>query len=133
MTEPDLAANAQADGSDIRFTAADGSTPLDHEIERFDSGSGALDAWVRLPNLASSSATTVYLYYGAPDAPDQSDVRSTWPTDAEAVWHLSTDPGGSAPRIDDATTQNHDGLSRGSMTGADLVPGIVADAVGALG
>ena len=129
LTQPDMAANAQTDGSDIRFTAADGSTPLDHEIERWDAGAGALDAWVRIPTLDSTTATTIYLYYGAADAPAQEEVRGTWSTDFEGVWHLADDPDGSAPQADDSTTRNHDGLSRGSMTSGDLVTGLLGDAV----
>lgn len=129
ISNADLAANAQADGSDIRFTAADGSTPLAHEIEAFDAGTGALDAWVRIPTLASASSTTIYLYYGASDAPAQDDVRQTWSTDFESAWHLARNPAGTAPQADDSTVRNHDGLSRGSMAAGDLVAGLVGDAV----
>lgn len=129
FTSPDLAANAQVDGSDIRFTAADGTTPLDHEIERWVPGTGELGAWVRVPTVASASATTFYVHYGAANAPDQQAVRSTWPGDVEAAWHLARDPAGSAPHVDDSTTGRHDGLSLGSMTSGDLVSGLVADAV----
>lgn len=129
VTSADLAANAQADGSDIRFTASDGTTPLAHEIERFDPGTGSVTAWVRVPTVSSGSATTVYLYFGAADAPDQQAIRDAWPSAATAAWHLHRDPAGPAPHLDDSTANNHDGLSSGSMTGGDLVTGLVGRAV----
>ena len=125
----DLGANAQPDGSDIRFTASDGVTPLPHEIESWDPGTGSVDAWVTVPVLPSGSATTIYLYYGAADAPSQHDVRSTWPDVFEGAWHLHRDPAGSAPQLDDSTLNNHDGLSRGSMVTGDLVPGLIGGAL----
>ncbi len=129
ITEPDLAAGAQPDGSDLRFVAADGVTPLPHEIERWDSATGALTAWVRIPVLSSVAPTSLYLVYSAADAPAQSDVRSTWSSDHEAAWHLSRSPADDAPQLDDATVANHDGVSRGGMTPAALVGGVVGDAL----
>jgi len=121
LTSADLGAKAQSDGADIRFTAADGITPLPHEIETYDPGTGALTAWVLVPTLSSVSDTTVYLYYGPSDAPDQQQVRQVWPDQILAAWHLAADPSGSAPQLDDSTVTNHDGLSVGAMTTADLV------------
>ena len=129
VTDAALAAQAQADGSDIRFVAADGTTPLDHEIERFDSGSGSLQAWVRVPLLSSSTDTTVYLVFGAANAPDQQNVRDTWDQVTAAAWHLGRNPAGPAPRIDDSTINNVDGLTDGSMTAGDLVAGRIASAL----
>lgn len=129
MTVADLGTNAQPDGSDIRFTASNDTTPLAHEIETWNPATGQLVAWVNVPAISSASATTIYAYYGAANAPAQHDVRSTWSNDFEGAWHLSRDPAGSAPQIDDSTVRNHDGLSRGSMTSGDLVPGLVGDAI----
>ena len=129
LTSADLAANAQADGADLRFVAADGVTPLPHEIEAFDPGTGSLTAWVLVPTVTAASDTTVHLVYGAPDAPDQQRIRQTWPDEVEAVWHLARDPAGDGPQLDDSSARNHDGLSAGSMTGGDLVPGLAGPAV----
>ncbi|MGI9600442.1 MAG: DUF2341 domain-containing protein [Acidimicrobiales bacterium] len=129
ITEPDLATNAQADGSDIRFIAADGVTPLAHEIERWNPGTGELIAWVRTPTLSSTVDTTMFLYYGSSDAPDQQAVRSLWTSEVEAVWHLADDPAGTAPQVDDSSPANRDGLSGGAMSSTDLVPGLIGDGV----
>ncbi len=129
LTSADLAANANGDGSDIRFTSADGVTPLAHEIESYDGATGTLAAWVRVPTVSAGSSTTVYLYYGAADAPAQQDVRATWPDEIRAAWHLARDPSGSAPQLDDSTPFDNDGLSSGAMTGGDLVGGAAGPAV----
>ncbi len=129
LTSADLGAKAQADGADIRFTAADGITSLPHEIETYDPGTGALTAWVLVPTLTAASDTTIYLYYGPADAPDQQAVRQVWPDRVLAAWHLADDPSGSAPQLDDSTVANHDGLSAGAMTTADLVTGPTGRAI----
>lgn len=128
LTDPALAAAAQADGSDIRFTAGDGSTLLPYEIERWNPVGGELTAWVRVPSIAAASATQLYLYAGAPDAPDGQSPRTVW-ADLDAVWHLAEDPDGSAPLADDDGPRNADGTPRGSMTTADQVPGIVGTGI----
>jgi signal peptidase I len=129
ITDTDIAANAQLDGSDLRFTAADGTTPLAYELEDSDIASGAVTAWVTVPVLSASSDTTIYLYFGAADSPAQDDIDGVWGPEFEAVWHLDRDPSGAAPQLDDATTINHDGLSAGSMTPADLVAGHTGGAI----
>ncbi len=129
LTSADLGTNAQADGSDIRFTASDGTTELAHEIETFDAGTGALTAWVQVPTVTAASATTIHLYYGAADSPDRQDQRTLWPSPVEAAWHLHRDPSASGPRLDDSSLANRDGLSDGSMATADLVAGAAGSAI----
>ncbi len=129
LTDPALGTGVQADGSDIRFVAADGATPLTHEIESFNPATGALQAWVLLPNLDDAAGASLYLLYGAANAPDQQDIRAVWPSLFGSVWHLGTDPGGTGPQLDDSTTNNNDGISLGTMGTANLVPGQIGSAV----
>ncbi|MGL1363030.1 DUF2341 domain-containing protein, partial [Vibrio parahaemolyticus] len=44
-------ANAKADGSDLRFVAADDKTPLKYHFEKYDSLAGEALVWVALPTL----------------------------------------------------------------------------------
>lgn len=129
LTDPDLAASAQADGSDLRFVAADGVTPLAHEIETWDAVAGSLEAWVRLPLVSSGSSTSFWLVYGSADAPAQQDVRASWPEEIMSAWHLHRDPAGPAPQLDDSSSNNHDGVNRGAMDAADLVNGAAGGAL----
>src|SRR6185295_6561894 len=59
-------AAAKADGSDLRFLAADG-TGLDHEIDAWNPGGASL-LWLRLPKVGAAPVV-VSLYYGNPDPP----------------------------------------------------------------
>jgi uncharacterized repeat protein (TIGR01451 family) len=56
---------ANADGSDIRFTHSDGTTELRYWIEYWSGPDQLAYVWVRVPSLASGD-TVIYLYYGNP-------------------------------------------------------------------
>ncbi len=52
----------KSDGTDILFTSSDGTTKLDHEIEKYVGATGELIAWVRIPVLAPATNTDIYIY-----------------------------------------------------------------------
>ena len=114
LTDAAMGGQAQADGSDLRFTAADGTTQLAHELERWDPGTGQLLAWVEVPAVAAGSDTTFYLHWGATDAPDQQDVPGTWSAGFDGVWHLAEDPTGDLPHADDSSPEGRDGVRQGA-------------------
>jgi len=92
ITDPahPLFASAAADGGDILFTAADGVTPLPHEIERYSAAAPAsLYAWVRLPVLYPAAPTRFYLYYGRNSAFAAINKTNVWSEGYLGVWHLS--------------------------------------------
>lgn len=74
--------HAAPDGSDLRFTAADGTTLLPHEIERWDA-SGTSTVWVR-----SAGETTMWMSYGDASAPPALPATEVWADQFAAVWHL---------------------------------------------
>ena len=129
ITDTDLRDNARADGWDIWFADSDSVTKLDHEIESYDSGTGTLVAWVRIPNLSSSADKVIYLNYGNPSSPDQSNPPGVWDSTYAGVWHLNEDPSGTAPQSVDSTSNSNDGTSNGTMTSGDLVTGKIAGAL----
>ena len=53
----------QTDFDDLRFTASDGTTVASHFIEKYTASSEAT-VWVKVPMLATSTDTDVYMYYG---------------------------------------------------------------------
>ena len=61
---------ADASGDDIRF--ATDSTECDYWIETWNTG-GTSTIWVEVPSLTASSTTTIYMYYGNPNASSESD------------------------------------------------------------
>ena len=88
LTDADIAARALANGHDIYFTAADGTTRLDYEIERWDAAAHRLSAWVRVPMLAANAATVLYVYYGDPTTTATANAPGVFKSSFAAVWHL---------------------------------------------
>jgi len=102
-----LAANAQNDGDDILFTASDGITRRNHEIEEYESGSGKLAAWVKIPSLSDTQNTAIYMYYGNSGVSSQQNAAGVWSNGYEAVYHINDDFTDSA--------ENHDAVNCGSV------------------
>lgn len=90
-----------ADGYDIVFTAADGSTRLHHYMLSYNPASGAFKARVRIPTLKATSNTTFYVYYGKPGVSSDPSSDSTWSERYLGVWTM--DNNGL-----DATANNND-------------------------
>ncbi len=123
----------KANGGDILFTASDGTTQLEHEIESYDAATGNLVAWVKVPALSASIDTDFYIYYGNASAADQASPAATWDDDFVGVWHLDEDPSGTAPQIKDRTTHGNHGTSEGGMLSAASVPGQVGRGLSLVG
>ena len=83
---------AAADGSDLRFFAADGKTPLKFHLESYDATNELAAVWVQLPKLlANSTADAFFVQWGDPKAPGSGDPRSTYDASQAFVLHFSTD------------------------------------------
>ena len=69
-TDVDLATEANggyvydSNGWDIVFTSDDGTTRLDHEVEKYDPFSGEYVAWIKIPVLYWDFNTEIYIYFG---------------------------------------------------------------------
>ena len=76
----------------LYFTLADGQTRIPHELQAYDPERGALQAWVRIPLLSSSTDTELYLYCAA--AEQERHPSAVWDEHHKIVQHLgdSTDP-----------------------------------------
>ncbi|MFA5776776.1 MAG: DUF2341 domain-containing protein, partial [Patescibacteria group bacterium] len=96
VTDADLKSLAQSDGDDIMFTLSDGTTKLDHEIEKYTSATGQLVAWVRIPTLTYATDTEIYMYYGNPSVSSQQNKTGVWDASYVGVWHLSETSGNHA-------------------------------------
>ncbi|MGI9600948.1 MAG: signal peptidase I [Acidimicrobiales bacterium] len=127
VTDPALS-GARADGADLRFTTP-GGVLLPFEIESWDSAAGDLVAWVQLPTLSATVDTSLWLYFGAANAPDAQDLRAVWAGPALGVWHFDRDPVGPAPQVDDHSTGHLEGLARGTFGPGDRVAGIIGPAL----
>ncbi len=107
IDDSDLAGSAQADGDDILFTAANGTTQLAHEIESY--AAGVLVAWVSLPILSASQDTTIFLYYGDPSASNQENAAAVWSHGYAAVWHLAGSYSGTPNEVIDSSGNGNHG------------------------
>ena len=85
-------ADCAADGSDIRFLAAD-DTPLPFEVDTWDPEGESL-FWVKLPTLAKD--TVFKLSYGDADAPSAPSANIWAASGYEGVWHLGETSGTAA-------------------------------------
>jgi len=108
IIDADLASNAQADGDDILFTD-DSDVKLSHEIELYNSTTGHLVAWVKVPSLSSSIDTVIYVYYGNSSVGSQQDVNNVWDSDFVMVQHLEEASG----NVLDSTTNGNNGIPVG--------------------
>jgi hypothetical protein len=107
VTDTDLQAHVtNANGWDIIFRGLDDTTCggaglapciLDHEIEDYESTSGKLVAWVRLPSVngvGAASDTVIYIYYGNTCISAPTENKSgVWDSNYMEVFHLSEDSG----------------------------------------
>ncbi len=107
MTETNVTAglwaHAQADGGDIRFTAADGLTRISHEIEAFDAGAKRLTIWLGIPSLTPAANTPLYMYYGSRTA-GGADPDGVWTNHFSLVQHLNE---ASGTLLDSSPAGNH--------------------------
>ena len=119
-SDGNLASHAQSSGNDILFTASDGTTKLNHEIETYSSSTGALVAWVQVPSVSGFSNTTIYMYYGNPSASNQQSVSATWDSNYSAVWHL---PNGSSLSLSDSTSNARNGTNHSATATTGKIDG----------
>ena len=98
-----------ANGFDIAFTSADGTTQLDHDLELYNSGTGELVVWVRFPSLSATTDTQFFIYYGDSGITTDQSTSDTWNSDYQLVLHMD---GGATE--DDATSLSNDGTANGT-------------------
>jgi hypothetical protein len=116
-------------GYDIIFRAMDGTTKLDHEIEKYDGATGEVIAWVRIPTLVYNADTTIYMYYGnAGVAVPTANPAGVWGTSYKGVWHLKESGNGTGSEYDDSTQYANEG--QGGRGNPLYVPTQVAGQIG---
>ncbi len=114
---------SQKNGNDICFISGDHKTKLDHEIEYFDSNTGKLIAWVKIPQINSETETKIYIYYGNSNCKDQQSPVNVWSNDYILVHHFKESNG----EIVDSTTYSNVGTTQGS--GVKSIQGKIGNAV----
>ena len=110
VTDSDLTQVAETDGSDIVFTASDGTTELDYEMEKFDQSTGEIIAWVKIPTVFGSVNTDIYMYYKG----TSTTSSSPWDDFYNLVWHLNQDSDGTVDDFTDSSGNENHGTSGGT-------------------
>jgi YVTN family beta-propeller protein len=99
-------------GADLRFTDADNTAVLSHEIEVWDTN-GVSRVWVRVPSLVSNQAVRAFWRNPEAGAPA---AASVWDAGFRGVWHLSG-------TLNDATTNANNGSNTGSVATNGMIAG----------
>lgn len=117
---------ASSTGGDVIFTDSNGTSPLNYEIESYASSTGALVAWAKIPSLATSTDTSIYMYYGnvAATVPAASVATGVWDDGGnnyfKGVWHL---PNGTTLMANDSTSNGNNGTVNTASVTAGVVDG----------
>lgn len=101
-------------GEDIRFTSLNGKS-LSYEIEKWNATVQEAAIWVKIDTIYGNNSTqSILMYWGNPDAEDQSSCYEVFDTTAgfAGVWHLSDQSEDLLFR--DATANLYHGNSDGS-------------------
>ncbi len=98
-------ADALPDGTDIYFTAADG-TVLSHEIDTWNASGRSL-LWVKVPSLDRS--TRITMHWGGGSAAQVPSASSVW-TGYVGVWHMNVANGAAGTAEPDATGHGLDAV-----------------------
>lgn len=119
-------------GGDVRFSSdAEGNTRLAVDIRTWVTnntpGSATCEVAVKVPNVSSSTDTTIYMWWGKsgetqPSASDTYGQYNAYDSDYVDVWPLTE--GGASARLDRTSTQ--DSLTRSGNT--DSVAGQLGNA-----
>ncbi len=122
-------------GGDIRFSSdAAGNSQLAIEVVEFVASSNVnnrrCQIWVKVPNLSTSSNTTIYIWYNKsgetpPAASSTYGSQAVW-SDYQAVWHMETNP---SSNIIDATGNGYNLASTGGMGAGNVVSGAIGNAI----
>ncbi|HOZ35706.1 MAG TPA: DUF2341 domain-containing protein [archaeon] len=108
---------ANADGNDIYFTTNDEITRLRREIEDYNSETGALVAWVKIPELSSTTDTDIYMYFGDSEENNTNDT-DVWDSNFVGVWHkndLTT------TTIADSTSNSNNGTKKATLEPSEII------------
>lgn len=106
-------------GYDVAFTAADGTTQLDFEIESYDASTGELQAWVSVPSLSTSNDTELFLYFGNDQITSDPSSTQVWQHDYSWVSHYNGDLLDNSGNSNDGTnygSQSAEGISGNART-----------------
>jgi biopolymer transport protein ExbB len=123
--------DAQENGTDIRFVAADNKTPLAFHIESYDAVLGLASIWVDVPDFPAAATKDIYLYYANKKATPGADAAGTFDADYTLVYHFD-DAAGTPVHDKTANANNATNAAPGLDEGAIIGKGARFLGVGAI-
>ena len=97
---------ASSSGGDLRFSASDGTTELNYEIESWNTNGNSY-VWVQVPALSSNSY--IWAYWGntsATNPPSYTTSGATWSNGFALVYHMNQTSGST---VYDSTANHNNG------------------------
>lgn len=114
----------QPGAKDIIFTDLGGNL-LSFEIEKWNSTTGELIAWVNVPLLSGGTDTKIWMYYGNTDIVTSMESTATWDDDFKRVYHMDDL---TPTSVDDSTSNSSDGVKVGANNPIKTSSGKIGDA-----
>jgi len=107
----------------IAKDSAGNRIPLEIESYNSDGETGILSAWIQLPAISSTEATTFTLHYGSavegqPDRDAAYGMEAVWESAFKTVHHLA-DKTGDATKVTDSSSSDFEGTK--SLVGGDTI------------
>ncbi|MBE9592291.1 MAG: DUF2341 domain-containing protein [Proteobacteria bacterium] len=124
-TENFTYANCKNDGSDIRYSASNKTTPLNYKIKDWNYN-GTSKIWVKVNSIPTGENICLYLYYGNNEAESESNGGNTSPLfeDFEDGDYTNDPPGtkyGTGTSIVETPGYNSDYLARFTPNASNIV------------
>ena len=110
-------ADANVDGSDLRFVADDDKTPLKFHIEKYDNVFNMAFVWVQVPKLGASEPVHIWMYYGNAKSVSGSEPKATYDNNQKLVYHF----GERGSPVQDATSYLHHAVSAVAVDESGLI------------
>jgi hypothetical protein len=120
---------AKAGGVDLRFTKANNTTRLQHEIESWNATARTAAIWVKVDTVPGNATATLRMHWGNSGAADSSKGSAVFDTanGFEAVFHMN---GALGDTLRDATINGYKGVPTVGSTGGSTAPKDTAGAIG---
>jgi hypothetical protein len=102
---------SNADGFDIRFTAADGTTLLKYDRIRHDSANSLAEYKVKIPTIDYDADTDFYMYFRTDDTADGADKANAYDSSHKRVYTMND--------LTTSTIEDRLGVGNGTKVGAN--------------
>lgn len=126
---------ANSNGYDITFsTDAAGTSLLKWEVETYNPATGQLVAWIKIPSLTTSAATTIYIRYNQTGIStfQGGTAGSVWDASFDGVWHMNQSLTAAGQTENDYTSNAHAATSFGTWATGQTVAGAVGNGLSVL-